>query len=54
MRSKPPIQVPTARPSATAGQDVWLVTASHAPTGATNCASASSACGKSVNRLPYE
>ncbi len=52
MRSKPPIQVPTASPSATAAAGTSPVTASHAPTGAMNWASASSACGKSVNRLP--
>ena len=52
MRSNPPIQVPTAMPSATAAHETCPVTPIHEPTGATNWASASRACGASVNRLP--
>ena len=52
MRSKPPIHVPTAIPSQHEAHDACPVTAIQAPTGATNWASASSTCGKSVNRLP--
>ena len=53
MRSKPPIQQPTASPSTTAVQDQRPVTAIHAPIGPTVWARPSTACGAHVNRFAY-